>query len=68
MILFASIHTTGQSGSLIFFKTTYHDESASLSQCPAGLVMFLRPDFTTKRHHFITNPVGTSNASFDMSF
>jgi len=47
-------------GSPYFFLWIYHNESASLAECPTGLVMFLRPDFTTKRHHFITNPVGTN--------
>ncbi|MFC1876875.1 hypothetical protein ACFL2E_06350, partial [Thermodesulfobacteriota bacterium] len=44
----------------VFFKRTYHDPSASLAVCPAGLMMFLRPHVTTNRPYFIINPVGTS--------
>jgi hypothetical protein len=41
-----------------FFLRIYHEESASLAECPAGLMMFLRHHFTTMRHHFIICPGG----------
>jgi len=49
----------GSRGFHIFFKRTYHDSSASLAKCLAGLMMFLRPHVTTNRPYFIINPVGT---------
>ena len=51
----------GFRGFHIFSNRTYHYESASLVECPAGLRMFLRPYVTTKRPYFIINPVGTSH-------
>ena len=54
-----NVPVTPQRGYPIFFKRTYHDQSASLAVCPAGLMMFLQPDVTTNRLYFIINPVGT---------
>jgi len=39
-----------------FLSWAYHNESASLVECPAGLVMVPLPNFATSRPYFITNP------------
>ena len=58
----------GSRGFHNIFKRTYHNSSASLAECPAGLMMFLLPYVTTIRPSFIINPVGTRKALFSMSF
>ena len=50
-----------------FFEWTYHNEYASLSECPTGLVMVPLPDFATRRPNFITNPGAQIQNWIDMS-
>jgi len=50
-----------------FLGWTYHDVSASLVECPAGLVMVPQPYFAKRLPNFITNPGAQIQNGIDMS-